>query len=59
MYTIFRYANAYERAVNYIASGQIDVKPLISKRYAFADSVKAFEYAASGPSDAIKIIINL
>ena len=59
IYTIFRYANDYERAINFIASGQIDVKPLISKRFDFADSVKAFEYAASAPSDVIKIMIDL
>jgi D-xylulose reductase len=59
MYTIFRYANDYERAINFIASGQIDVKPLISKRFAFADSIKAFEYAASAPPDVIKIMIDL
>jgi len=34
---IFRYANDYERSVALIASGQIDVKPLISRRYAFED----------------------
>ena len=32
MFTIFRYANDYERAINFIASGQINVEPLISKR---------------------------
>jgi len=59
MYTIFRYANDYERAINFIASGQINVKPLISRHFAYADSIKAFEYAASAPSDVIKIMIDL
>jgi D-xylulose reductase len=59
MYTIFRYANDYERAINFIASGQINVKPLISRRFAFEDSIKAFEYAASAPSDVIKIMIDM
>jgi D-xylulose reductase len=58
-YTIFRYANDYERAINFIASGHINVKPLISKRFDFADSIKAFEYAASAPPDVIKIMIDL
>jgi D-xylulose reductase len=59
MYTIFRYANDYERAVNFIASGQIDVKPLISACYTFEQSVEAFEFAASAPPDVIKTMIHL
>jgi D-xylulose reductase len=57
--TIFRYANVYDRAIKYIASGQIDVKPLITHRFDFADGVKALEFAATMPSDAIKIMIKL
>ncbi len=57
--TIFRYTNVYDRTVKYIASGQINVKPLITHRYDFADAVKAFEFAATMPSDAIKIMIKL
>ena len=59
MYTIFRYANDYQRAINFIASGQIDVKPLISKLYKFEESVEAFRFAASAPPDVIKTIIHL
>jgi D-xylulose reductase len=59
MYTIFRYANDYERAINFIASGQINVKPLISRHFAFEDSIKAFEYAASAPAEVIKIMIDM
>src|SRR5260370_112070 len=36
-----------------------DVKQLISRRFAFEDSIKAFEYAASAPSDVIKIMIDM
>ena len=57
--TIFRYANVYDRAIKYIASGQINVKPLITHRYDFDDALKAFEYAATMPGDAIKIMIKL
>jgi D-xylulose reductase len=59
MYTIFRYANVYERAIHFIASGQIDVKPLVSRRFAFDESLKAFELASSGAPDVIKVMINL
>ncbi|WP_263772676.1 NAD(P)-dependent alcohol dehydrogenase [Propionivibrio soli] len=57
--TIFRYANVYDRAIKYIASGQINVKPLITHRYDFADTIKAFNFAATMPPDAIKIMIKL
>jgi len=56
-YSIFRYANDFERSIAFIASGQIDVKPLISKRYAFEDSIEAFKFAASAPADVIKVVI--
>ena len=37
---------------------QIDVKPLISRRFAFEDSIKAFELAASAQPDIIKVVID-
>jgi D-xylulose reductase len=57
--TIFRYANVWDRTVNFISSGKINVKPLITKRFSFSDAIKAFEYAASGPSDSVKIMIEM
>lgn len=57
--TIFRYANVYDRAIKYIASGQINVKPLITHRYSFEDALEAFSFAATMPDDAIKIMIKL
>jgi D-xylulose reductase len=57
--TIFRYANVYDRAIKYIASGQINVKPLITHRFELKDVVKAFDFAAGMPGDAIKIMIKL
>ena len=57
--TIFRYANVYDRAIKYIASGQINVKPLITHRFDLKDVVKAFEFASTMPGDAIKIMVKL
>jgi D-xylulose reductase len=45
--TIFRYANVYDRAIKYIASGQINVKPLIIHRFGFDDVENAFRFAAT------------
>lgn len=59
LYSIFRYANDYQRAINFIASGQIDVKPLIHAHYDFEQSVEAFDFAASAPPGVIKTIINM
>ncbi len=57
--TIFRYANVYDRAINLIASGKIDLKPLISATFEFADSVAAFERAAEGRPTDVKLQITI
>jgi D-xylulose reductase len=57
--TIFRYAHVYPRALALLGSGQIDVKPLLTDRYAFADSVAAFDYATKPRPDSVKIQIDL
>jgi D-xylulose reductase len=40
-----------------LGSGKIDVKPLITERFAFADSVRAFEFAAHLPPTSVKVQI--
>jgi D-xylulose reductase len=57
--TIFRYAHVYPRALQLIGSGKIDVKSLITDRYKFADSIKAFEYATNMKPTSVKIQIEL
>ena len=57
--TIFRYVNIYPLVISMIGSGKLNVKPLITKMYSFADSLAAYEYAASLPEKDVKIIINL
>jgi D-xylulose reductase len=57
--TIFRYAHVYPRALALMGSGQINVKPLITDRYDFADSVAAFDYAVQPRPESVKIQINL
>lgn len=56
---IFRYAHAFPRCVNMIASGAIDVKPLITRTFDFNESVRAFEIAASAPPNDVKMQIQL
>lgn len=55
--TVFRYANVFDRALALIASGKVNLKPLISHTYAFKDSIAAFERAAKGLPSDIKLQI--
>jgi D-xylulose reductase len=57
METVFRYAHRYPRAIALVASGAINVKPLVTDRYSFADSVRAFEYAAHPEPRTVKTVI--
>ncbi|MEM1341650.1 MAG: NAD(P)-dependent alcohol dehydrogenase [Pseudomonadota bacterium] len=59
METVFRYANMYDRAIALIASGKVDLKPLISETFAFADSVAAFDRAVEARPTDVKIQIKL
>ncbi|RJL04863.1 NAD(P)-dependent alcohol dehydrogenase [Paracoccus siganidrum] len=56
---IFRYAHAFPRCLNMIASGAIDVKPLITRTFGFEDSLRAFQIAASAPPADVKMQIEL
>lgn len=56
---IFRYRNMYPRTVKLISSGTLKVAPLITQRYDFKDAIKAFEFAATMPEDAIKIMVKV
>ena len=57
--TVFRYANVFDRALAMIASGKIDLKPLISETLPFDASVAAFERAAEGRPSDVKLQIKL
>ena len=56
---VFRYAHVYPRAVAMMASGKIDVKPLITDQYAFEDSVEAFDFAKAMPPSSVKVQIEM
>jgi D-xylulose reductase len=59
METVFRYANIYPRALSLLGSGKINIKPLITDRYKFADAIKAFDYAANPQPRSVKTIIEM
>lgn len=55
---VFRYANCYPVALSMIASGSVDVKPLITHHFGLENSLDAFETARTGAGGAIKVIID-
>jgi len=57
--TVFRYANVFDRALELIASGKTDLKPLISETFSFKQSIEAFERAAEGRPADIKLQIQM
>ncbi|KQT47377.1 sulfurtransferase [Aureimonas sp. Leaf454] len=56
---VFRYAHVFPRCVAMLSSGSIDVKPLITRRFSFDESVHAFEIAASAPKGEVKMQIEM
>ena len=57
--TVFRYANIFDRALTLISAGKVDLKPLITCTFDFEDSVAAFERAAAGRLDDVKLQITV
>ncbi|MEM6160066.1 NAD(P)-dependent alcohol dehydrogenase [Erwinia sp. P6884] len=57
--TIFRYANMYPRTLRLLSSGKLNVQPLITQTYKFAQSVEAFDRAAAGHPGDIKIMLEM
>lgn len=57
--SVFRYAHVYPRAIDLMSSGMLNVKPLITDTFAFADSVAAFDFAVEMPPTSVKVQIVL
>lgn len=54
---VFRYVNCYPKALSLIASGKVNIKPLISHHFHFLDSIKAFETAKKGNEGDRKSVV--
>ncbi|XP_071644866.1 sorbitol dehydrogenase isoform X1 [Temnothorax longispinosus] len=55
---VFRYANDYNDALNLVASGKINVNPLITHNYKIEEAKQAFETSRTGAGGAIKVMIH-
>ncbi|KAK7116618.1 sorbitol dehydrogenase-like [Littorina saxatilis] len=53
---IFRYVNCYPTALAMVASGKVNVKPLVTHRYTLEQTIEAFEAAKRG--EGVKIMIS-
>ncbi|XP_019627053.1 PREDICTED: sorbitol dehydrogenase-like [Branchiostoma belcheri] len=53
---IFRYANCYPTALSMVASGQVNMKPMVTHRFSLEQTLEAFE--ASKKGEGIKVMIN-
>jgi D-xylulose reductase len=56
---VFRYANCYDRAIALVNTGKVDVKRLISKTVKLDDAIAAYEFAAEGRVNIVKVMIDL
>lgn len=56
---IFRYNNTFPTGVDLLASGKVDVKPLISRRFELSEVPEAFQYVVDNRATCMKAIINI
>ena len=53
------YAHVFPRALSLMSAGKIDVKPLVTNRFTFDDSVEAFDFASAMPPSSVKVQVEL
>jgi len=52
-----RYCNTFSTAVELLAARRLDVLPLVSHRFSFADVVKAFDFALHHRAETMKVMV--
>jgi D-xylulose reductase len=56
---VFRYAHVFSKCIAMLASGTIDISPLITKTFHFSESIEAFNLASKRPKGQVKMQITL
>ena len=54
---IFRYANTYADAIALVASGHIDLKPIITGHYTLAETEEALQATRSDPANIKSVVV--
>ncbi len=57
--SVFRYRNIYQKAINAISEGLIDVSGIVTHEFEFEDSAKAFDYVSKNKNDVVKALIKV
>lgn len=57
--SVFRYANVYQRAIDLVAAGRVDLAPFITETFPMDRAVEAFDRVAEGRPGDVKIQIEL
>jgi len=50
-------SHSYDKALEMVASGKVDVNPLVTHRYKLEESLEAFQRAKTGDGGAIKVTV--
>lgn len=56
---IFRYNNTFPTGIELLSSGQVDVLPLISKRFSLNEVPEAFNYVLDNRATCVKAIVDV
>ena len=56
---VFRYANVYQRAIDLVAAGRIDLEPFITETFPMERAVEAFDRVAQARPGDVKIQIQV
>lgn len=57
IYGIFRYANTYPKGIEFLSSGSIDAKVLITDKYPLEQTYEAMERALNYKSECLKVVV--
>lgn len=57
--TVFRYVNDYQKTIDMIANGSLDVLGITDKYFAYPDTQEAFDFAVNQKKDFIKGVITV